>query len=179
MNVLSKQSGFTLIELISVIAIIGLLSTLLFPAVSKIQERAHSTQCANNLRQIGTSVQLYVADHDNTYPTIETDPTNPILYPDDAEVKSMYETLQKYGVTRETLRCVADLKSHNEFEKKGTSYEWKPMLDGEPAANPKLFFRRSGAFSVSPSRFRQVIDFWPVHNGRQNTLYADGHVRSY
>jgi prepilin-type N-terminal cleavage/methylation domain-containing protein/prepilin-type processing-associated H-X9-DG protein len=171
-------AGFTLIELLCVLGIVALLSAMLAPAVGKIQERAYSTACANNLRQIGASVQLYMADHENTFPYIETDPQTQKLYPPEEEVKGMLETLEPYGIKRETLRCTSDVKSHNEFETKGTSYEWRPFLDGEKAANPQIF-RRRGAMNISPSRFRQVQDFWPVHNGRQNLLYADGHVRSF
>jgi prepilin-type N-terminal cleavage/methylation domain-containing protein/prepilin-type processing-associated H-X9-DG protein len=67
-----KKSGFTLIELLVVIAIIAILAAILFPVFAQAREKARQTQCASNLKQLGTATLMYVQDYDETYPLMGT-----------------------------------------------------------------------------------------------------------
>ena len=58
-----KSRAFTLIELVVVIAIIGILAGILLPALSRAKATAHKTVCLNNQRQIGLARQLYANDN--------------------------------------------------------------------------------------------------------------------
>lgn len=61
-QLIRTRYAFTLIELLVVIAVIAILASLLLPALSAAKTKAQSIQCVNNVRQLGLSFALYVAD---------------------------------------------------------------------------------------------------------------------
>jgi prepilin-type N-terminal cleavage/methylation domain-containing protein/prepilin-type processing-associated H-X9-DG protein len=75
------RKGFTLLELLIVVAIIGILSALLLPALSMAKSHARSSVCKNHLRQMGHALQMYVNEHEAKYP-YSVNPYDPSL--DDA-----------------------------------------------------------------------------------------------
>ena len=65
----SRPSGFTLMELLIVIAVIGILAGMIFPAVGYVREKARKDECLNNLRQWGVALQGYLDEHRGIFPT--------------------------------------------------------------------------------------------------------------
>ena len=61
--------SFTLIELLIVVAIIGILASLLLPSLSRARAEAQSAVCKSNLKQIGIGVFLYTDDSNDFMPT--------------------------------------------------------------------------------------------------------------
>ena len=73
----SPRQGFSLIELLIVVAIVAILSGLLFPAVGYVREKARNTSCLNNLRQWGMALNLYLDEHRSIFPACPKGRPNP------------------------------------------------------------------------------------------------------
>ena len=67
---MKRNSAFTLIELLIVIAIIGILATMMMPALSKAKEQATAVRVKAELNQIALALLLYAEDHDNKVPPV-------------------------------------------------------------------------------------------------------------
>ncbi len=72
----AKRSGFTLLELLMVIAIIGMLIALIFPAINRVRETARQTECLTRMQQVGVAIDMY-SEKENAYPGWR----NPRLHP--------------------------------------------------------------------------------------------------
>jgi len=60
--------GFTLMELMVVIGILGILMALLLPALSRAKGKAHQMTCLNNNHQMGLAATMYANDHNDEFP---------------------------------------------------------------------------------------------------------------
>lgn len=64
----SKAAGFTLVEILVVLGVLTILSTILVAVFGRVRENGRRTVCQSNLKQIALAMQQYVADADGYYP---------------------------------------------------------------------------------------------------------------
>jgi prepilin-type N-terminal cleavage/methylation domain-containing protein len=68
-RVVENLKGFTLLELLAVIAIITLLMSILMPVLAKVRQQAKAVACQVNLKQWGIIWNMYVGDRNGFFPT--------------------------------------------------------------------------------------------------------------
>ena len=121
--------GFTLIELLIVITIIAVLAGIAIPAFNGVQRRALATQDANNLRQLGITMLLYLNDNDGSLPAATTWPgttATPALYP-------------KYVSTRKAFQSPFDRRANSETDTAPVSYSINAnMYAPDPGVNGSM-----------------------------------------
>ena len=98
-----RQRGFTLVEVLTVIAIIALLAAILFPVFAQARSRGAIARDTSNLRQIMKALEAYSMDHGEKYPPgdpIGLDNVDPFITQTLSYVKDqrVYSDSQKNGV---------------------------------------------------------------------------------
>lgn len=183
--------GFTLVELLVVLAIVATLSGLLFPVYMTSRHRAYQATCISNLRQLGLAIQTYADDWDGHYPyavdprkrarVVENPDANllPISNEELFALPTCPQVLEPRLHSAGVLRCPADAgmppadgspdAPRSAFDAWGTSYDYndgwalKEVTPKLPSRTP-LFWDMGGWHGSDPI------------SGLSNVLYADLHV---
>lgn len=96
--------GYTLIEMLIVIAIVALLATISFPVFGQFRNMAGYAACISNLRIMHVGFNSYMQDHEMVWPQLPDDGSED----EEQEWKWWYEKLKDYGVAKTNWVCPSD-----------------------------------------------------------------------
>lgn len=177
--------AFTLVELLTVLAIIGILAAVLIPVLGKTREQARTTRCAGNLRQLGIAGLMFATNNKGILPA-----GNWAGGGNWAEKISPYLNMDK-TTARSRFNCPEAKEPASDLE---TTYGVSYFIDKAPL-NSRLNNLTSHIVLYADSHVMQYDGLWPWnysgynqtqrlqmfrHNGntRQNAVFTDGSVRT-
>jgi prepilin-type N-terminal cleavage/methylation domain-containing protein/prepilin-type processing-associated H-X9-DG protein len=199
-----RTAGFTIIELLVVVAIIAILAGLIFPVFTKARDKAREGACQSNLKQIGIALRMYLGDHDGK---LLTAAVNGGTYIHDATTVEAMRRLEQtanaslwnwgwptllFPYTKNYAICFCPSD--------GSAPTLTQVYTFPPGVTPSYFYRhaidysalwgRTEGDSCRPTdqyaffeRFdwhHNKIGLWsPAANVKMNVCFLDGHVKAF
>lgn len=165
----SAGGGFTLLEMMVIVAIVAGLALVAFTAGRSALTASHQARCLSNLRNIGGALHIYAADHDGEFP--ETSHTA------DLDSSWIYQLEGYLGDFDETRVCPEDPKRRQRLAAHGTSYVLNSYLfvpETDPFGQP--LGPALNRVSAIPDPSRTLLAF--VCSDRTGTGPGNDHTHS-
>jgi len=154
--------GFSLTELLVVLALVGALAAIVLPVGRWAVGRSRAAGCLSNLRQIGIGLEAYLQDNNQILPELAAGRQSR-----SEDLPVLDTVLAGYLPGRDVFRCPADREV---FEESGCSYLWNTTQNGRHRTRLEFFGEAGEA-----ARIPLVTDKEAWHPGDPgvNFLYAD------
>jgi prepilin-type N-terminal cleavage/methylation domain-containing protein/prepilin-type processing-associated H-X9-DG protein len=173
----ARAPGFTLIELLVVIAIIAILAAILYPVFSQAREKARQAKCQAQVKQLGSAMQIYVQDYDETFPPLYLDPDSRII-PDSTLVDnsawkglSWTERIYPYVKNEAVYKCPSDIAPAFKAPVNArflNSYAYNPLFGTTPDPNDVRLLLPGALTAAQLNNSSEVAMLWdsPVDPSR-------------
>lgn len=187
------RRAFTLIELLVTIAVIALLITIMLPALNKARGSARRTVCANQLRQVGVGLRLYLNESNDRLPYVSYMPSIGPLPLRGTRVIPIATVLKNFVTDPGAFRCPDDIADdaraapnagQTYFESEQSSYEFRVQLNGMTLDQVAARFKERFDENVAENLIWLMRDYNNFHGpsgkpGSRRYLYEDGHVTDF
>jgi prepilin-type N-terminal cleavage/methylation domain-containing protein len=165
----NQKTKFTLIELLVVIAIIAILAAMLLPALNKAREKAKTSGCANNLKQVGQFVAFYQVDWNGYFPAQEGNGT---FYTDLQTYTRIPIADLKKKTKGNIFTCPSDIYRINRFTIADSTTNWLHASYGKNYYmrrddNTAITTRMRKGIMKKPSTLIYMIDAYSIQTGRE------------
>lgn len=158
------RRGFTLTEVLIVLAIVAALGAIAFPITHGVLSRAHELRCRNNLGEIGYALNTYCDDHSGLLPDLLS-----MRKSSSANVSVLETVLAEYLPNPEVFRCPADGEF---FKKSGSSYAWNHLMSDVPRESMAMLGVEAA------SKIPLVGDKEAFHGKEDGTMFLYGDFRT-
>jgi competence protein ComGC len=184
-----KPRAFTFVELMVIIAVIGVIILLLLPALIKNKSRSQRIECVNHLKQIGVSLRVWSDEHNSVYPSeVSTNLGGVKEYLATENIAPYFLCMTNKLFSPKILVCPADTRepAADMAQLKNSNISYFVGLDASESM-PQMFLTgdRNLAINSKPVKPGLVtiksndIVSWTseMHDGFGNVAVADGSVQ--
>lgn len=183
------KKGFTMVELLVVIAVIGVLASLFLPVLNTVKKKGNLINCTNNFSQMGKAMASYTMDYNDMIPPVPNTghskaSTDYVKVNANYVVGLGYLVNDEYGITPDMLTCSLNTARDgetiiknwkNDALTKGTPF----YREGDADFNVKWSHNGMRAFAMDSSQIDnsdKVISSGHGNLENTNVVFTDGHV---
>lgn len=185
----SRKGGFTLVELLAVLAIIGILAAIILATVGKVRANAQTTKCGANIRQIQSLALVWSQDNKDWCPqamwsakninSMRLGATNlrAVGFTDEVGKCGAVETPSpNYGINSNLVTGTPQWGDNYAYYYEHGRYKMRAILSSRTIMFVETDYVAGWSLNGSGAYLGATTTLGPHHNDQVHVAYADGHV---